>query len=664
MLNYLYKKTNYYRARYQEAEKFINGVPMQLEIGCFGSSYARYDYDFTDFNIRGFNFGIYPQPLYYDLVLLKHYADHFCENAYIILNFPALAFALDLYDRDTVNYKYYKFLNKDEIINYSWKTKFFEIDFPLIKHPGLAKKIWNDDEKIFNKILWSTSVSLDEDTQARKSAYERADDWCKQFGLKNLEEIEIPQNIKLNFDKNIEIINQILRLCEERHFRPALVIPPVSESLSKMISKEFKQKFVYDNLEKIEKGNAVLLDYTSVEEYKDYRLYSNSDFMNSTGRKIFTEHVLYDLFHNKLTSMPKENCVGCSACKQICTQKAVRMVCDTEGFWYPKIDYTKCIRCGRCEKVCSVINQKSEKREEVNSVFAAWSINEELRIESTSGGIFSELALLMLSKGSVIYGACYNDDFMVEHISISRKEDLGKLRQSKYVQSDLKNTFTEITDHIKQNRKILFCGTPCQCEALLNFLEEKDVSRELLVTVDFICRGANSPKVYKKYLAELSEKYHSPVKRVWFKNKTYGWSDFSTKIEFENGQYYLKKRCEDEFVRGYIEQNLFIRPSCMKCYFKGTKRSADITLADFWGVKMENQKNVDKGTSLIMIHSKKGAALFEEIKEKIYYEEKKVQDIIPGNPCMLKSVPPGPNRNQFMMDLDRLGFFENMKRFQ
>lgn len=365
----------------------------------------------------------------------------------------------------------------------------------------------------------------------------------------------------------------------------------------------------------------------------------------------------------------KEACTGCGVCKNICPANAIFMKTDQEGFWYPYIDKSKCVYCGRCVKVCPAAGEKASVCEEENrkpiQVYAAWSNNPEIRFNSTSGGIFSELAQSALESNGCVCGAVYDEHHMVKHVITNKKKDIHKLRQSKYVQSDMGEVYQEAGVCLKQGGQILFCGTPCQCEGLLRYCKEERINAEKLYLVDFICRGSNSPKVYSRFLAELEEQYQSKIKKIWFKNKTYGWNRFCTKIEFENGSYYLQDRYHDTYIRGYIEENLYIRPSCADCRFKGFHRAADITLADFWGVQLEGQKQQDSdgGTSMVMPHTEKGKTLWNKISDNVFWEEKKLADIIAGNVCFYNSVQQGVHREQFMQDIDKMPVIENIERF-
>lgn len=369
---------------------------------------------------------------------------------------------------------------------------------------------------------------------------------------------------------------------------------------------------------------------------------------------------------NKTLYLEKKQCTGCGLCENICHTAAISMTIDKEGFWYPTIDDDKCSRCDRCTKICPVSQEWSFSDQDRNPVkiYAAWSMDEEVRFHSTSGGIFSELALSVIEDGGVICGASYDESYSVKHILIDNETGLKRIRQSKYVQSDMGAIYKEIVMQLCQGKNLLFCGTPCQCQAVFCYCKEYKVDTKKLYLIDFICRGSNSPKVYKKFLEELEEEYQSVVNRVWFKNKTYGWNRFSTKIEFENGTYYLKDRYHDTFIRGYIEENLYIRPSCTDCKFKGFQRESDITLGDFWGVHIEKcDTESDGGTSMVMIHTEKGKKLWNAISDRVNYVEKTLEEVIAGNVCFMNSIIPGKHREEFMRDLDRIPVIKNIERF-
>lgn len=194
----------------------------------------------------------------------------------------------------------------------------------------------------------------------------------------------------------------------------------------------------------------------------------------------------------------KKDCCGCSACVSICPKHCITMSLDNEGFLYPQVDNESCIDCGLCEKVCLVLNQGKECKP--FQVYAAKNINEEIRMKSSSGGIFTLLAEQILHEGGVVFGARFNADWEVIHDYTETKEGLAAFRGSKYVQSRLGDSFCQAEHFLRQGRKVMFTGTPCQIAGLKLFLRK---TYDNLLTVDFICHGVPSPGVWKKYLEEL-----------------------------------------------------------------------------------------------------------------------------------------------------------------
>lgn len=338
-----------------------------------------------------------------------------------------------------------------------------------------------------------------------------------------------------------------------------------------------------------------------------------------------------------VASLDKMRCTGCGACVQSCPHNCISMAVNETGFLYPAID-SKCDNCGECMAACPVNHRNDMPRNPKDpQVYAAWSIDDEIRLNSTSGGIFTELAKVILSQAGYVVGARFDKSNLVEHAIIDKLENIPILRRSKYIQSNTKDIFSQVKEIISTKKNVLFVGTPCQCAGMTGFLNK---TYENLFLCDFICRGVNSPMIYQTYLMEVEARYGSLVKEVWFKNKANGWNRFGTKIVFENGQEYFGSRDEDPFMHGYIKKglNLYMRPSCGQCEFKGVHRPVDITLGDFWGVNLQKNCDVEKGVSAVMVHTEKGARLFESLQRNICYESKTVDDIIPYNTCLTDSA--------------------------
>ena len=345
--------------------------------------------------------------------------------------------------------------------------------------------------------------------------------------------------------------------------------------------------------------------------------------------------------------LPQKDCTGCAACMNQCPANCISMQSDEEGFLRPVIDAAQCVACGACKEVCPVLAPQEPVQKTEPVCYAAWSRDPNIRFQSTSGGIFTHFARAILSQGGCVVGAKYKTDHLVEHAAAATESELEALRQSKYVQSEVGLIYRDIETKLKQGMLVLFSGTPCQCAGLRAYLKQE---YENLYLCDFICRGVNSPKVYLAYLQELEERYGSPVKQVWFKNKTYGWNNFCTKIVFRDGQEYLADRETDPFMLGYIKSklNLYMRPSCYQCKFKGIARPVDITLGDFWGVQLQNaDADADSGVSAVMIHSPKGKLLFEKASEMLDYEERACNQLLSGNRCILESVVMTTERDHF-----------------
>lgn len=354
----------------------------------------------------------------------------------------------------------------------------------------------------------------------------------------------------------------------------------------------------------------------------------------------------------------KAECCGCNACGDVCAHQAISFETDIEGFWYPVVDKDKCTDCHLCEKVCPIINIKDLKKNDYpkpNHTIAAIHKNMRVRWNSTSGGAYTVLAEAMLKQGGYISGAVYNEGFTGVHNYVTNNpEDLDRLRSSKYLQSNAEGLFKQIKQLLTKGEKVLACGTPCQMAALRSFLR-KDYDN--LIIVDFICRGVNSPKVYRAYLDSLEKKYNSKVVYVKAKNKELGWRNLTRKVTFANGQSYYGVHMEDDFRRGY-HTNVFCRPSCYDCQFKGFPRIADITIGDFWGIE-HIDKNLDNniGTSMILLNSKKGELFFEDIKDVLEYKEVSFESIFGGNIALTKSIEPAKiDRKQFFEDLDKNDF--------
>lgn len=367
--------------------------------------------------------------------------------------------------------------------------------------------------------------------------------------------------------------------------------------------------------------------------------------------------------------LSKEECTGCEACANLCSQNAISMKLDVElGFKYPYIDGNKCIECGICKKRCPIYFEKTEytmfpfifddKKE--MSAYAAWTRDDSLRLQSTSGGIFSELAQSILGEKGVVYGAYYDEKMIVKHKKVSDMRHLSCLRRSKYVQSEINFSYRSVKEDLERHRKVLFVGSPCQVAGLYSYLKKKYSD---LYAVEFICLGVNSPMVYRQWIDEIEKDYKKVVKDIWFKYKSDGWraSPMRTLIEFEDGSTFLLDDRSNHYMRGYLNGGYYVRKSCSNCKFMKDKRYADIVIGDYWDVK----KSMDdgKGTSILLTLSSKGEELFNKLKCKLNYYPIKIESISAGNPRFTAPAPYNPRSEEFIHELKESRFSDLVKKF-
>ncbi|KAA6327270.1 NAD(P)H-quinone oxidoreductase subunit I [termite gut metagenome] len=272
----------------------------------------------------------------------------------------------------------------------------------------------------------------------------------------------------------------------------------------------------------------------------------------------------------------KQDCCGCTACASICKQQAITMQTDERGFLYPQINVAKCMDCGLCEKVCIFQKGYSTNDTQPPIAYAVRHKNEEELKSSRSGGMFVALADFILSENGIVYGAGYTDHFRVVHKRATDKEGYREFKGSKYVQSDLNSTFLQVKHDLKEKKKVLFTGTPCQTAGLNAYLMNIDKSN--LYVCDLVCHGTPSPYIWRDYLNYVEEKVNDKIIMVDFRDKEKGWSSHFESFVFRNN----KKL----FTRTYTElfyKHIILRPSCEICRYTNIYRPSDITIADFWG---------------------------------------------------------------------------------
>lgn len=336
----------------------------------------------------------------------------------------------------------------------------------------------------------------------------------------------------------------------------------------------------------------------------------------------------------------KKDCCGCESCVQCCPKHCISMHEDNEGFLYPVVDRGACVDCGLCEKVCPVIHQDTPR--EPLSSYIAINPNEEIRLKSSSGGIFTLLAEAIIRDGGVVFGARFDENWDVIHAWTDTIEGLALFRGSKYVQSRIGNTYREVKEFLKQGRKVLFSGTPCQVAGLKRYLCKE---YDNLLTVDFICHGVPSPGVWRRYLSELRESLRAErgngrnsvsssidelpvITGISFRDKSNGWKKYGFRLHYaaseaaqntvsvsaiKEEKELLMPYTENPFMRGFLA-DIYLRPSCYACPAKSGKSGSDITIADAWGINEFAQEfDDDKGACYVLENTNIGSIFLHQL---------------------------------------------------
>ncbi len=335
------------------------------------------------------------------------------------------------------------------------------------------------------------------------------------------------------------------------------------------------------------------------------------------------------------------NCTGCGVCCSICPANAITMQENSEGFLSPIIDKNKCNNCGLCSKLCPVLNPIYNNSEK--PCCYAVMAPDEIRYQSSSGGIFPVLAYYFLNQGGYVAGAVWTSEAKVQHIVSNKKEDIEKMRGSKYLQSEIGDCYKDVKNLLVENNKVLFTGTPCQIAGLYAFLR-KDY--ENLFTVDLVCHGTPSPKVFRKYLEENLEKDEKFISTN-FRDKVNGWSPSLTTTTTTTRKF-SRPANNDDYMKAFLS-DLCLRAFCNECKFNKLPRQADLTIGDFWGIDRYSKKlNDKKGTSLVLVNNSRGKFLFKQVLNK-YKLVKNVPLIfaIKGNPVFIAPFKAHENKEKF-----------------
>lgn len=361
--------------------------------------------------------------------------------------------------------------------------------------------------------------------------------------------------------------------------------------------------------------------------------------------------------NNNISGLPHNECCGCRACSDVCPQNCIKFSEDCEGFFYPQVDEDFCISCGKCLKVCPELNPYFNPKS--NETIAAFAQDKKDREEGSSGGIFGLLAKSVLKKGGIVWGAAFDENLKLEHLSCDSLDGLTPLYKSKYIQSDTNHCFRQILEELKAGKLVLFSGTPCQCNAANNIAGKYS---ERLITMEVVCHGVPSQNLFDKCIKYLEEKNNCKVKSLTFRSKYKGalhpqaftfLCEKEGKTKVVNGLHY-----QFPFYFGF-QKYITLRPSCYSCKWARPERTADITLGDFWGIeKYDSTLDAKKGISEVILNTEKGINLFNmALKDNnVWCKTLPIKAAIENNGCLSSPTALKPEREFFFKALSEAPF--------
>lgn len=366
-----------------------------------------------------------------------------------------------------------------------------------------------------------------------------------------------------------------------------------------------------------------------------------------------------------MIKVEKKKCCGCSACANACPKNAISMEPDFEGFLYPEIHKDKCVECGLCNKVCPVENKPEGGSGVPKSVVLRTKNRETLR-QSTSGGFVSPLLTWVMEQGGVICAASYDEDFKVVHSFVENFSDLPaqlqRIRGSKYVQSELGNSYVRIRQLLDDGTLVCFVGTTCQVAGLRSFLGR---DYENLIGVDLVCHGTPSPKLWNSYLDYQKGKYRSEIQEISFRNKTYGYHSGTMRIRFKNGKEYYGSARVDYMLKSFFSE-ISSRPICYQCPFKELNRCSDFTIYDCWHAAdlIPGLVDDDGGYTNVIVQSKKGQDVLSQIGSsyEIYPSDTKKAVALDGS-MVLCSAKPHPRRGDFYKEMGQMTIAKHVQKY-
>ena len=322
----------------------------------------------------------------------------------------------------------------------------------------------------------------------------------------------------------------------------------------------------------------------------------------------------------------KNQCTGCSSCANICPKGCIEMVENHEGFLYPVIAPESCVQCGLCKKSCPELNVIEKNGQP--KIYASWSKADQIRMTSSSGGLFYTLSEHIINKGGVVFGVVFNDDMSASHICAESLKGLRAMQGSKYIQSNINTTYKAAYSYLKKGQPVMFTGTPCQIAGFRAFLSNRAFNNLLLV--DIVCHGTPPAKSLKWYLREIKTKIGEFDEHTFLFRNLNAWG-YAPSVEVSERRR-LMSHDENLFMNLFLK-SLLHRESCYQCRYTTTERVSDLTLADFWGIGNEIPFNHDtsKGCSLLLVNSNTGETIINEISDRIFIAERPINEALKVN---------------------------------
>ena len=361
----------------------------------------------------------------------------------------------------------------------------------------------------------------------------------------------------------------------------------------------------------------------------------------------------------------KKNCCGCACCVNVCPKKAIQMIEDEYGFKYPTIDKSKCINCGLCKKNCRYQMQDKDMHS-CERVFAAITENIELIQKSASGGVFANIAKNFIKDNGIVYGCAMNyinEKLKIEHIRVDSEKELIKLQGSKYVQSDIEYTYNQIKTDLKEGKKVLFSGTPCQVDAIREYLKREKTDN--LYCIDIICHGVPNNKMFNDYIELEEKKYKGKIVDFRFRDKTRNWglnALASIKYNDDKIKNILVPSYNSSFYQLFLDSEIY-RENCYYCSYATSKRVGDITIGDYWRIESEHPNdlkdnciNINNGVSCILVNNEKGMTILKAYGEMLKSFESEFKRVAKHNAQLVRPSKDNQLRNDFLNQYKKYGY--------